>query len=164
MSERTAKERESCSRIDDEGTSPRRRSRRATRKGKMNAANDKADDLAVEKGRKSPRRGSKLSREGRRRRRWRRRKRRRPPSVRDEDETRKTEEESGEAGVAAAVHTSRYEQRPPSPGSPNASGKVEETNDKVATPTASWRGRRSALCACDLDGTEWERRCRWWDS
>lgn len=49
-----------------------------------------------------------------------------------------------------AVHTSRYEQRPPSPGSPNASGKVEETNDKVATPTASWRGRRSALCACDL--------------
>lgn len=162
MSERTAKERESCSRIDDEGTSPRRRSRRATRKGKMNAANDKADDLAVEKGRKSPRRGSKLSREGRRRRRW--KKRRRPPSVRDEDETRKTEEESGEAGVAAAVHTSRYEQRPPSPGSPNASGKVEETNDKVATPTASWRGRRSALCACDLDGTEWERRCRWWDS
>lgn len=30
----------------------------------MNAANDKADDLAVEKGRKSPRRGSKLRGEG----------------------------------------------------------------------------------------------------
>lgn len=48
----------------------------------MNAANDKADDLAVEKGRKSPRRGSKL--------RGRRRRRSGPPSVRDEDETRKT--------------------------------------------------------------------------
>lgn len=77
---------------------------------------------------------------------------RRRRDAENEEESGGRRRHAGEAGVAAAVHTSRYEQRPPSPGSPNASGKVEETNDKVATPTASWRGRRSALCACDLDG------------
>lgn len=77
---------------------------------------------------------------------------RRRRDAENEEESGGRRRHAGEAGVAAAVHTSRYEQRPPSPGSPNASGKVEETNDKVATPTVSWRGRRSALCACDLDG------------
>lgn len=63
----------------------------------MNAANDKADDLAVEKGRKSPRRGSKLSERRRRRRR-----RSGPPSVRAKTrrgKRRGARPTTGEAGV-----------------------------------------------------------------
>lgn len=59
----------------------------------------------------------------------------------------------GGCGGSAYVKL-RTDRHPRDP--PNASGKVEETNDKVATPTASRRGRRVPLCACDFDGLWWE--------